>query len=1647
MHGELPDLVNSKGWTDRDSANVIMQVIWIITVKQTLDFQQHWKSHVYAICQTICIFFQIYSYFWIQSLKMLMQDCAYRVRVIDALFRSKSLQQELLALGHHLLFVSGMSDQKYLRVKAEWDQFDSKYFGGAMQIFKDLLSLKKYYKRCTEYVAARQAYFHYPNGDKEIMDSKYVPFADTLLFDLSSERKLFDFRKMIDTRSGNNLVDYHLTIKAGSDAYNARNRRQFMLHSSTVVNRKGGALKEKTTNVNTFTDLKDNKLNVFAHYQEFGQDMTRWVATGIPDIQSKKTINIDLIFVRDSKELQLGVGAGGPTSKRRHVFNTSTQNDHAQYSTVHIPITTNAAMQSDLWEQTVSLLLQNARYKDVDRDCVEFHTDPKLQAALARCAAKMKGCFGDWNTFADLENTGLCALHVFRNPAHFLKYYFAVHARFILNDREKEIDRLKITNPSWKLADIEEHLPSWMQSRKQIEIHCKHHVGFDIKFADNIEDVSAANVKFDGGADCKRVLDNAKRWSACDVEDCGFEAFKSHACESNYREIGELLIFLIYPWRIMTWEQYKAWIDENLFNSRKFITAMHRFNVMWNELFGANSKSRYFSLTLDNGAYWLTKAYYLGFPAKMVFGGDNIEVCNKFFKIATAARSNNFKDTKSTRGKGGSQTLIDILVSKVFLKNEVHDRSGIIEKLCRKTLQDYRDNSQELKLSQELLDQLESTLNPNDLFAASLRESLRSFNLEQFTGTEPERRTKASELRITSIQTNDVITGNAKSIALAADGTSFIRFNISGLSLFLDICTPVGFETPITPVRIVVPVQFITHVALASKSVCFRVAHVSCVQLKDPLKKKATWKTTNSPIIMAAIGGMILNAQWKLCGTWSDTFSQCIVSEHEYLSTRVVTETEWAATARKASATEAKELDTSFKSTWRKWMVNPSSMKRNLDRELAEFFKEGKERKCFSCGVMIGIYDTKHYECVPERFRNINILNRRIRLLLSDPTRYRFVSAGDPKDDARFAYEDSEEGYAIWIIRMVLAEIYSHLLTLMHCNDDGDGAMGKMTFCKLVFGGREFINTEFKLDISMDTVLQHLSECCRIKTSCLIGRIYWKTDVLKDEECVAADKFVEILQRAMERAAAAWAFERVVEVLEPSANGRGLWLYDMIGQYLDEDEADNTTYAHLLSVPGVPTAPQTWFPTSDHDSDIAADTTYVHLNSSQSNEHSADATTSCGLRNPATPRRVLCYINAVIQGLFSIPQIRESYIERRDCFSPDTLSYHFGHLLHQMKSTPQSLSISITRFTDQLEKMFPRNNWTGRQEDAYIFFIPTLLEKLRVEADPMCSEFLLSSNWISMLTTWNDMQLNMYKQSKRMFRTDFERHYCGESSPQPHVMHCIDFEVEETFVDRSGDHPVLRKQTLSSLEECLSAFLRPHRYKKDPEAAITDPQRKISVDRGNCITKLPDILFFRVKRMDLALNVKRNDPIAFAAGLNANFLVYKHDGALSERNAFYPHEPTGAQHVYDLHCAMIHSANSGSLDSGHYTCVTRNADNVNWTLWNDTRCSTVSEMQLGEFFGSLRDLDKPSAYIFGYVRRRSGSLLFTERLVRDIGKASLNNVSSENEVFDIEDLVDDEVSEPEIVVHESDDDDGCTAVRRAGGHYSLRAKKRVNYHY
>eukprot|EP01083_Nonionella_stella_P219223 785499_1 len=107
-----------------------------------------------------------------------------------------------------------------------------------------------------------------------------------------------------------------------------------------------------------------------------------------------------------------------------------------------------------------------------------------------------------------------------------------------------------------------------------------------------------------------------------------------------------------------------------------------------------------------------------------------------------------------------------------------------------------------------------------------------------------------------------------------------------------------------------------------------------------------------------------------------------------------------------------------------------------------------------------------------------------------------------------------------------------------------------------------------------------------------------------------------------------------------------------------------------------------------------------------------------------------------------------------------------------------------------------------------------------------------------------------------------------------------------------------------------------------------------------------------------------------------NQFVYNPNGSSSNSNPFYKTYANDGPYIYSLRFIIVHS---GTLESGHYKCMTADAMDK-YHLFSDRDHNACRSKEYTNYFGHKRRPRCETAYVLGYVKvQREDSYLFTKK--------------------------------------------------------------------
>eukprot|EP01084_Bolivina_argentea_P084387 152632_1 len=488
--------------------------------------------------------------------------------------------------------------------------------------------------------------------------------------------------------------------------------------------------------------------------------------------------------------------------------------------------------------------------------------------------------------------------------------------------------------------------------------------------------------------------------------------------------------------------------------------------------------------------------------------------------MASNAFSNNWPDRKQMDGRGGSKTMADIIKAKAFFKNEIEELTGKTAKRCSDFTKKYESKYKEQNIDPAYLDDITLAHHEAAQTHSILRTLLPSFNFDQYEPIKFEKPAKGIILKeISSIGIVQQIAETIKKeylpliIAETRDQIkdwNHINFNPSCVSIFLAL----KYESEHVTIRLEISSQHITDVTYqsifsdentdadgipeaTSVNIYFRIVKINKIQTKqdDKSGKKSQWKDCKNEKILSLIDPLKKNCHWILSGRWSTSVVFDIFNNVGYMDSCQKLLTHFLQTSSSVKKNEVKDLDEKYLQNKKNFRKKPDEMKKAVIEDRKNFFVPGKKLMCSNCkDDQIDIYDPQHFRCILEKYRNINIMNKRTLLLMTDPDRYKFEFTDDPMTLDEYKYSDMFVGRCIWIIRLMVAVWFSYVMLRDKVTKKGDGSIDINEFCEFIIEELQWINEYFSINIIIEDVILDLSFGCCLKKNESDNNIYCITD-------------------------------------------------------------------------------------------------------------------------------------------------------------------------------------------------------------------------------------------------------------------------------------------------------------------------------------------------------------------------------------------------------------------------------------------------------------------------------------------------------------------------------------------------------------------------
>ena len=337
-----------------------------------------------------------------------------------------------------------------------------------------------------------------------------------------------------------------------------------------------------------------------------------------------------------------------------------------------------------------------------------------------------------------------------------------------------------------------------------------------------------------------------------------------------------------------------------------------------------------------------------------------------------------------------------------------------------------------------------------------------------------------------------------------------------------------------------------------------------------------------------------------------------------------------------------------------------------------------------------------------------------------------------------------------------------------------------------------------------------------------------------------------------------------------------------------------------------------------------------------------------------------CYINGILQLIYSIDSLRESYIKYNECFQMNTLANILGLQFMAMKTMDASKAkaININRIVKKLKSIDPNFDWERTQSDACEFLSRIFFDKLYDESGVMAAINGFKFHLNEMLMIESDPIITTQEAGSR---------------PRSILRGLLPDVL-----------PVLNVGLLhGSLQENIRNYISDVPYFMSGSPINPNSNYQTAAVCNNCIRRLPDIFLIRLKRFNED-NSKNSQRVTFPLELNMNHLVLNEfdSTAMSELNDKYPHYDGTGSYIYDLKSFVIHS---GTTRGGHYYTLVR-LDEETTYVCNDASIQSVTDSEYQKYFGG-----RDCAYIFAYIRRGTANkYVFTQ----DVEEQNCDSVES-----------------------------------------------------
>ncbi|CAD8062635.1 unnamed protein product [Paramecium primaurelia] len=307
-----------------------------------------------------------------------------------------------------------------------------------------------------------------------------------------------------------------------------------------------------------------------------------------------------------------------------------------------------------------------------------------------------------------------------------------------------------------------------------------------------------------------------------------------------------------------------------------------------------------------------------------------------------------------------------------------------------------------------------------------------------------------------------------------------------------------------------------------------------------------------------------------------------------------------------------------------------------------------------------------------------------------------------------------------------------------------------------------------------------------------------------------------------------------------------------------------------------------------------------------------------------------CFMNAIIQMLYSIKQFRKAILDLPvKQLQTDSISFHLQSLFQELNFSKIQYSINPTQFYHEILKKHNQFQF-GRQEDAHEFLL-CLFQTLGSECKNQQNEqsfFDDIKNFFEDIFLGNNRDLEQkiekeWKQKRQLENNIITNLFVGLFSNK---IICKNCQFEQIHYEEFN---VLALSLEYYLESCLLNELIKFQFK--PQIITNYKCQKCQQDEHQLIqkiAKLPKILIIQLKRFNYLNSAQR---------INTNIIFPLDNLSLIEQCT-----PNIRSCSYDLQTIIHHS---GTCNNGHYyaTCKYIENNSIKWFRFDD---SIVEEAQL-----------------------------------------------------------------------------------------------------